>query len=330
MLVQDDNNGLLARITKAQREDEDLKWVLETIRLKECADFVLQHDVLYRKCDDALLLVVPKAMQRDIIKQVHDQGHFATRKVEQILKREYWFSHMREKIERVVRNCVRCILAERKHGRQEGFLRPIPKGGTPLETYHADYLGPIPSTRKSYAHLLVVVDSFTKFTWLYPTKSTTTEETIVRLTKQAATFGNPRRIVTDRGAAFTSNAFKDYCANESIEHVLVTTGVPRGNGQVERVNRIVIPILTKLTAPNPGDWYKCVDRTQQYINSSPTRSTGLSPFELLVGKKMRLKDDVSLREIVDNEIIYQLQEERDELREKAKRSHRANSARKSC
>lgn len=33
---------------------------------------------------------------------------------------------------------------------------------------------------------------------------------------------------------------------------------------------------------------------------------------------MRLKDDVSLREIVDNEIIYQLQEERDELREQAK------------
>ncbi|KAG5316612.1 TF26 protein, partial [Pseudoatta argentina] len=235
-----------------------------------------------------------------------------------IESREFWFSEMRKKIDKVIKNCITCILAERKHGKREGFLRNIPKDAIPLETYHIDHLGPIPSTQKSYAHILVVVDAFTKFTWLYPTKSMSEEEVINRLSKQGVIFGNPYQIVSDRGTAFTSKSFKKYCADEKIEHILIATGVPRGNGQVERINRIVIPVLTKLSAPHPETWYKFVDRVQQYINSSMSRSTGLSPFELLIGKNMRLKDDLELKQIIEDETILLLQEKRETLREQAK------------
>ncbi|KAG5319351.1 ABCGN protein, partial [Pseudoatta argentina] len=144
------------------------------------------------------------------------------------------------------------------------------------------------------------------------------EELINRLSKQAVIFGHPYQIVSDRGTAFTSKSFKKYCANEKIEHILIATGVPRGNGQVERINRIVIPVLTKLSAPHPETWYKFVDRVQQYINSSMSRSTGLSPFELLIGKNMRLKDDLELKQIIEDETILLLQEKRETLREQAK------------
>jgi len=224
---------------------------------------------------------------------------------------------MREKIDEVIKNCITCILAEQKHGKQ-GFLRNIPKHAVSLETYYVDHLGPIPkkSTKKSYAHILVVVDAFTKFTWLYPMKSTSAEE-VNRLTKQAVIFGNPRQIMSDRGTAFTSNLFQKYCI-EDIEHILIATGVPRENGQVERINRIVILVLTKLYAPHPETWYKFVNCVQQYINSSMSRSTGLSPFELLIGKNMRLKDNLELKQIIENETIQLLQEKREALREQAK------------
>jgi transposase InsO family protein len=86
---------------------------------------------------------------------------------------------------------------------------------------------------------------------LYPTKSTSAEETISRLSKQASVFGNLRQIISDRDTAFTSNLFKKYRVDENIEHVSIAAGVPRGNGQVERINRIVIPILTKFSTPHP-------------------------------------------------------------------------------
>lgn len=278
----------------------------------------LQNNILYRKFNDDLLLVIPKTMQYDIIKQTHDKGHFSVGKMERLLKKEFWFSRMRDKVEKTVRNCIPCILAERKHGKSEGLLHNIGKGDTPLDTYHVDHIEPIPSTRKNYAHLLVVIDSFSKFVWLYSTRSTTTVEVIARLTKQAAIFGNPRRIITDHGTAFTSGDFKAYCDCEKIEHILTTVGVPRGNGQVERINRIVIPLFSKLSAPHPENWFKHVDRVQQFLNATPARSTGFSPFEILLGQCMRLRDDFELRRLIEEDTINDLQEKRASLREQAR------------
>lgn len=76
-----------------------------------------------------------------------------------------------------------CILAEKKYGRQEGFLHSIDKGDSPLAIYHIDHLKFLPSTKKSYCHIFVVVDAFFKFVWLYATKTTNSVEVIDRLTK---------------------------------------------------------------------------------------------------------------------------------------------------
>lgn len=126
-------------------------------------------------------------------------------------------------------------------------------------------MGPLPSTHKSYRHVFVVVDSFSKFAWFYATKTTNATEVIARLRKQAAIFGNPRRIISDRDAAFTSKEFQKYCAEEKIKHVLTTVGVPRANGQVERMNRTLISVITKLSAPKKDDWYKYLETAQKYI-----------------------------------------------------------------
>lgn len=99
-----------------------------------------------------------------------------------------------------------------------------------------------------------MIDAFSKFVWLYTTKTTSTSEILDKLRKQALVFGNPRRIVSDRGTAFTSNDFSEYCVSKNIEHVLITTGVPRANRQVERVNH-TIPLLTKLADPKHDEWH---------------------------------------------------------------------------
>ncbi|XP_058978630.1 putative mediator of RNA polymerase II transcription subunit 26 [Musca domestica] len=107
-------------------------------------------------------------------------------------------------------------------------------------------------THKQYNDILVVVDAFTKFVWLYPTKSTGTNEVIDKLCKQSSVFGNPQKVITDRGTAFTSKQFDEYCKTQGIQHLLISTGVPRGNGQVERMHRIIIPMLAKLCVESPG------------------------------------------------------------------------------
>ncbi|GFU49995.1 hypothetical protein TNCV_2362701 [Trichonephila clavipes] len=212
--------------------------------------------------------------------------------------------------------------ANKKTGKKEGLLNPICKESIPLSTYHVDFIGPLPSTNKSYQHIFTVVDAFTKFTWLYPVKTVSAESELEKLKQQQKTFGNPIRIISDRGSAFTSKLFNDYCDEENIQHLQIATGVPRGNGQVERIHRTLIPVLTKLSLDDSTKWYKYVDRLQRILNSTISRSTKWTPFELLVGIKMRNKEDILIKDLLLEEMAKELLEQREFLRNDAKKEHR--------
>ncbi|GFU44474.1 hypothetical protein TNCV_1506011 [Trichonephila clavipes] len=191
-----------------------------------------------------------------------------------------------------------------------------------ISTYHVDFICPLPSTNKSYQHIFTVVDAFTKFTWLYPVKTVSAESALEKLKQQQKTFGNPIRIISDRGSAFTSKLFNDYCDEENIQHLQIATGVPRGNGQVERILRTLIPVLTKLSLDDSTKWYKYVDRLQRILNSTISRSTKWTPFELLVGIKMRNKEDILIKDLLLEEMAKELLEQREFLRNDAKKEHR--------
>ena len=218
----------------------------------------------------------------------------------------------------MISNCIPCILANRKRGKQEGLLQPMQKESLPLHTFHIDHLGPLETTNKNYKYILAIVDAFTKFVWLYPTKTTTSREVIEKLDNLSQVFGFPQNIISDRGTCFTSHEFDEYCIGNDINHHKITAGLPRANGQVERVNGIIIPILTKLALGEAGKWYKHVHKVQRAINSTYQRSINTSPFELLMGTRMRNKADHQLKEMIEIEFIASFEASRDELRKRAK------------
>ncbi|GFY35430.1 transposon Tf2-9 polyprotein [Trichonephila clavipes] len=146
------------------------------------------------------------------------------------------------------------------------------------------------------------------------------ESALEKLKQQQKTFGNPIGIISDRGSAFTSKLFNDYCDEENIQHLQIATGVPRGNGQVERIHRTLIPVLTKLSLDDSTKWYKYVDRLQRILNSTISRSTKWTQFELLVGIKMRNKEDILIKDLLLEEMAKELLEESELLRNDAKKT----------
>lgn len=311
-------NDLIVRIKEAQGYDDDFRVITELLKVKPYDDYCIRRGILYKFVNGVEVLAVPKDMQYEIINNIHKKGHFAAKKTEEIVKRDYFITNLKEKIDKVIANCISCILINRKAGKQEGYLHPIEKADVPLHTLHVDHLGPLESTSKKYNHILAVVDSFTKFIWLYPTKSTTSSETISKLNLQKNVFGNPVRFVTDRGTAFSSNEFKDYCDNEKIQHIMITTGLPRANGQVERFNRTIIPVLAKLSIDNPAKWYQHINQLQQTLNAAHNRSIGKTPFELLIGTKMRLKNDIVIRQLLEEALQADFENDREKMRGLAK------------
>jgi len=213
---------------------------------------------------------------------------------------------------------MKCIIYNKKLGKKEGFLHQIDKGSEPLHTIHVDHLGPMDATSKHYKNIYAMVDSFSKFVWMYPTKTTGADEVLKKLQEWSDIFGNPARIVSDRGAAFTSSSFEEFVKEENIKHVWGTTGVPRGNGQIERVNRSILSIISKLSSEEPGRWYKFVPRVQMAINGTVHESTKRSPFELLIGIKMRCRPDSDILQLIEKEMVDNFDDEREKMRQEAK------------
>ena len=312
-------HNLTSKISRLQIQDEDLNTIRENLKDKsDYKDYFMKGDILYKLVDDCELIVLPKGMRSEIIRNAHERGHFSIKKTKELISKEYFIPNLEERIQKQISNCIPCIITNRKRGKQEGELNPIPKDDTPLRTYHIDFLGPLQSTCKLYNHIFAVIDSFTKFCWLYPTKTTSAKDAISRLTTQSTIFGNPARIISDRGSAFTSDEFRIYCEEENIDHIKITTGLPRANGQIERLNSVIVSVLSKRSIDDPTKWYKHVSAVQQLINSSYQRSVDTTPFQMLIATKMRTKEDLNLKELLDQELIAIYDRQRETIRNSAK------------
>ena len=67
--------------------------------------------------------------------------------------------------------------------------------------------------------------------------------TVAKLEGLMKRFGAPERLVSDRGTAFTSSLFKQFCESNGIHHTLNSSRHAQANGQVERLNQTILPAL---------------------------------------------------------------------------------------
>ncbi|GFU07266.1 transposon Tf2-6 polyprotein [Trichonephila clavipes] len=224
MLIQ---NSVHLQFLKAQQADNQITTIKTLLETTLHDNYMVKNKLLYKTVNSTDLLVVPDEMQANIIKTAHERGQFAVLRTQDLVSKDFYIPRLKDKVEKCFQNCVTCILTNRKRGKQDGTLNPIEKNDLPLHTFHVDHLGPLATTSKKYKHVFAVIDAFSKFTWLYPTRSTDAAEVINRLENQRHVFGNPARIITDKGSAF-----EDYCKKQNILHISITTGLPRSNGQI--------------------------------------------------------------------------------------------------
>ncbi|GFX00569.1 transposon Tf2-6 polyprotein [Trichonephila clavipes] len=317
ILTNQCTDSIVHRIKESQELDPHILSIKALLQNDPYDNYCIKNNVIYKFIDGAEVLVIPDEMQHHFIKNAHDKGHFSVKRTLEHIKNKYFIPQLQSKIEKYISNCVTCILKNKKAGKQEGFLHPFVKDDIPLNTYHIDHLGPLATSSKNYKFILAVIDSFTKFVWLYPTKTTSTSEVIKKLDIHRTTFGNPRFLITDRGTTFTSDEFHTYCSEQKITLHHITTGLPRANGQVERINRTIIPVLSKMSEDDPTKWFKHVPSLQEVLNTTFQRSINTTPFELLFGKQINNKTDLRIQQLIYEQLQLEFNENRELLRKAA-------------
>ncbi|KAL0215313.1 hypothetical protein P9112_007497 [Eukaryota sp. TZLM1-RC] len=166
----------------------------------------------------------------------------------------------------------------------------------PFARLNADTIGPLKQDDNGFKYLIVFVDSFTRYTIICPVKKfNAVEATNHLLWSVVSIFGIPLLIHSDNGIEFANAIFKGLCDLLNIEVSHSLTSFSQRNGLVKRRHRDILQSLRKILVDS-GDysnWSEYIPIVQLQINSTISRVTGHSPYNLMFGSDHSPRADPS-------------------------------------
>ena len=265
-------------------------WLREWSRITE------KHGVLYRVVQDPVLgevkqFLVPHNLRDVVLRAVHDDwGHQGISRTLSLLKTRCFWPGLAQDVQSHIKECFKCVTAKAPTPVVKAPMRHL-LALRPLELLAIDFLK-LDQGKGGIEDVLVMTDAFTKYAQAIPCKDQSAK--VVAKTLQDrwfAQYGVPLRIHSDRGRNFESNLVKEVCALYGIQKSRTTAYHPQGNGQTERFNRTLCGLIKSLDSSRRKDWPELLPHLVSMYNSTPHRSTGLSPYLLLFGREPVLPVD---------------------------------------
>ena len=101
-----------------------------------------------------------KDLKEEILREHHDPadvGHPGQHRMQELIKRTYWWLGLKEDVKKYVQGCTKCQQNKVQHQRKTGELHPleIPEG--PWQDISIDMIGPLPKSNGMDA-IVVIVD----------------------------------------------------------------------------------------------------------------------------------------------------------------------------
>lgn len=299
-LKTDLNQPLLSMQDYQIKDNLCLQVIAGTLNQSEQHQYLIKDGLVYRRIDgkNKIRCYVPQAARLRVLRAFHDEStHIGAGKMVSKLKETLYWPHMRRCVEKYVKNCRACAIGKSHTGRQPGLYQLGQKANEPNEVWHIDHAGPLVRS-KGCTHILVIVDEFSKFCQLIPVSRKTCQDTVKAIDTAFEKLDSPKRIVADRGTAFSFLQFKEFLDACGCNLHLIATGVPRGNGIVERLMRTIFNLMrSTLTDLNENTWADVLLEVQENINNTCSTTTNTTPSLLMLGSN---KDLVATKRLLKN------------------------------
>ena len=202
-----------------------------------------EDGILYRQCRrEQPRVVIPVSLIQTVLMCYHElpfTAHQGVSRTVEFISKKYWWETLRSDVSGYIKKCDAC--AKRKTGhRVVAPLRDALVACEFLDVVSLDIVGPLPVTEQGDKYLLTIIDHFTRFCEVIPIAKQDTE-TIVRkfVTRIITQFGVPKKLLTDRGANFTSALIKETCKLLKIQKLQTSSYNPQANGVCERMHKLL-------------------------------------------------------------------------------------------
>lgn len=233
--------------------------------------------------------VVPKFRRSDILKEHHDvvtAGHLGVFKTIKRIQRLYYWPKMRSDIAKYVKNCQVCQRTKYDQGKSMGLMGSRRSADEPWTMLCADLMGPFPRSTKGFKYLLVVSDTFTKYTLLFPLRAATATSVAHHLLDDVfMVYGVPKYLICDNGSEFIGSPVKRLAEEYKFKLLLNASRHPQAN-PTERTNRTLISMLRAYIKDNHRLWDKDLPKIGFALRSAVSETTGYSPAYLSFGREL--------------------------------------------
>lgn len=213
-------------------------------------------------------IVVPRSLRAEILHRIHE-GHQGLVKCRERAQSSVWWPGITTEINNLVMSCESCCEMRRTQQREPLISTPLPE--RPWKRVAMDLCE---HNQHTY---LVLSDYYSRFLEILDLPSTTSSKVIQKIKGVFARYGIPDEVVSDNGPQFSSAEFKDFAKRFDFKHCTSSPHHPQGNGHAERAVQTAKKILKQ---DDPLMALMC-------YRSTPCSSTGYSPAELLMGRKIR-------------------------------------------
>lgn len=249
-----------------------------------CDELSIVDDCVFR---GTYRLVVPGSLQKHLIDIAHET-HQGIARTKQRLRELYWWPGMDRQVEAFIEVCATCRQNDKTAVTHNAPLQPVPLPVAAWEKVGIDIVGPFDTAPRDSRFAVTLVDYYSKWPEVAFVTHITTATIIQFLTAAFSREGNPREIVSDNGAQFTSTEFGEFLKEREIVHLKASVYYPRANGEVERFNRVLKDCLQ--TASIQGTpWKSFIRSFLMDYRATPHATAGVSPSCLLHGRQMRTK-----------------------------------------
>ena len=182
-------------------------------------------------------------------------GHMGQDKTIELIRRNFWWPKMNERIIDFVRSCPKCQQNKTSRHQPYGLSSPLELPYAPWQSIAMDFITELP-TSEGCDQLWVIIDRFTKMAHFLPLKKdgkAAAGLAVIFAREVWRHHGLPTDVISDRDSRFTSEVWKEFLQLSGIRSRMSTAFHPQTDSQTEGLNQTIEAYLRAFVNKEQND-----------------------------------------------------------------------------
>ena len=249
-------------------------------------------------CTGEVTIRAPE-IRLEIIRECHDStvgGHKGETKTYARIRERYYWNGMRDEVRKYVHSCESCQRKKLVRIKTKFPMQITDTSSRTFEKVQMDLVGPLPTTESGNVYMLTWQDCLSKYSGAIPLKIIDASHIAVAFAENfICIFGCPETIQTDQGSQFMSRIMTAFATLFKIRQYRSSAYHPQSLGALERSHHTFVEYLRHYC--EKSNWDQWLPFALFSFNTSVHESTGMTPHEIVFGRKVRFPSEFAEEKI---------------------------------